>query len=87
MGGFDFRLPLKLCNLSFLDAMERAHAGVVLYPDVNDSKLRVDLAACGSSVRPHGASQCTRNGGNGEALLLQGIRTPQITSARLLDSL
>ncbi len=47
MGGFDFRLPLKLCNLSFLDAMERAHAGVVLYPDANDSKLRVDAAACG----------------------------------------
>ena len=50
MGWFDFRLPLKLCNLSFLDAMERAHAGVVLYPDANDSKLRVDVAACGHQL-------------------------------------
>ena len=86
MGGFDFRLPLKLCNLSFLDAMERAHAGVVLYPYANDSKLRVDVAACGHQFG-RCASQCTRNGGHGEALLLPGIRTAQITSARLIDSL
>jgi hypothetical protein len=50
MGGLDFRLPLKLCNLSFLDAMERAHAGVVLYPDANDSKLRVDPATINSAA-------------------------------------
>jgi hypothetical protein len=35
---------------SFLAAMERAHAGVVLYPDANDSKLRVDVAACGHQL-------------------------------------